>query len=491
MTGGGGIHCFFRWPPTASETRLKKPEMDEFNSIDLKYGDGQYVVSAGSMHGSGNRYEIDPLHDDFTNIPYVPKELHELLTTSTQPSSAKPSGPLPTISNEGLQKLLELLDVEDFSNYDKWLKLLFSCQAITAGDGFEVFLNWCTFDPLYSEREADILDQWNGVNVNYTGRKVTGATLIRLAIDRKGNALVRGILKNNPACDFDGKIIESSLTHNSNEVFFRTDSSFASAIKLSDKCVAVNDYENAIASIQMLRISPAWNELSEHVELRGKSPFIVKHGRLVTDMVIKMIRLELASKNSENAYQPSLENVREAIDTIAFEHPFNPVLEYINHLAWDGVERLKFLFPKYFGTEDDAFSEQVSLCFGVAAVRRMRQLGCKFDTMVVLTGAQGIGKPTGFRALFGDDYFSDAELGRLDGKDAFLLLQGKWCLEIAELKAVRFADNETLKAFISRQSDRYRPPYGKIASDHPRRLVFAATGNETRFLKDTTGNRRF
>lgn len=153
--------------------------------------------------------------------------------------------------------------------------------------------------------------------------------------------------------------------------------------------------------------------------------------------------------------------------------------------------RFAHLFSRYFRTPDDAYSRAVARCFMVAAVRRQRQPGVKFDTMPVLRGKQGTGKSTAVKVLFGADWFSDADLGDLKGKDAAILLLGKWGQEMAELQGLSRADLKTLKAFCSRATDTIRLPYRRSASDLPRRCVFIGTTNEGGYLTDPTGNRRF
>jgi predicted P-loop ATPase len=115
--------------------------------------------------------------------------------------------------------------------------------------------------------------------------------------------------------------------------------------------------------------------------------------------------------------------------------------------------------------------------------------GIKVDHVLILEGEQGTYKSTALRALF-DPWFSDdpAEIGT---KDASIQLSGIWCLEYADLDRFGRADRNRLKAFITRQSDRYRAPFGRYAADYPRQLVFAATTNESSFLDDPTGGRRF
>src|SRR5690606_33974819 len=108
-----------------------------------------------------------------------------------------------------------------------------------------------------------------------------------------------------------------------------------------------------------------------------------------------------------------------------------------------------------------------------------------------LLGPQGWNKSTAIKVLFGDEWFSDADLGDLGNKDAAMLLRGIWVQEFAEIDGLRRADVNTLKAFCSRGVDRMRDPFDRVVSDAPRRCIFIGTANEEGYLKDGTGNRRF
>lgn len=68
---------------------------------------------------------------------------------------------------------------------------------------------------------------------------------------------------------------------------------------------------------------------------------------------------------------------------------------------------------------------------------------------------------------------------------------GVWIMEVGELASMRKAEAETIKLYISKQVDRFRPAYGRRTQEFPRQCVFVGTTNEHQFLKDTTGNRRF
>ncbi len=125
-------------------------------------------------------------------------------------------------------------------------------------------------------------------------------------------------------------------------------------------------------------------------------------------------------------------------------------------------------------------------------IARVYEPGCKADTILVLQGSQGIGKST-FFSLIGGDYYDDSMGISLNkDKDALMIAHRSWVQEIAELDGVTSKkDAATLKALVTRATDRYREPYAESVSEHPRRFVLAGTVNHGEFLKDPTGNRRF
>jgi putative DNA primase/helicase len=169
---------------------------------------------------------------------------------------------------------------------------------------------------------------------------------------------------------------------------------------------------------------------------------------------------------------------------------FHPVADWLTGLAWDGTPRIDKWLSAAFDAENNRYHRAIGAKFLIAAVRRVRQPGCKFDHMLVLEGSQGIGKSRACRALFGDAWFSDAIPPDLTSKDAAMALLGVWCLEFAEIEHLIRAEVETIKAFLSRPVDRYRPPYGKAYVERPRQGVLIGTTNADDYLRDATGNRR-
>ncbi len=181
--------------------------------------------------------------------------------------------------------------------------------------------------------------------------------------------------------------------------------------------------------------------------------------------------------------------IDDALTEVMGQNAFHPVRDYLRRLVWDGTPRVATLFIDFLGAEDTEFNRGATVLFFKAAVARVIVPGTKFDQCLVLSGPQGIGKSTVLR-LMGGPWYSDS-LTSLQGKDAMEQLQGALVLELSEMQATSKAENDQIKAFISRTTDRFRVPYGRRTEEFPRQCVFAATTNDAVFLKDRTGGRRF
>jgi 5S rRNA maturation endonuclease (ribonuclease M5) len=182
--------------------------------------------------------------------------------------------------------------------------------------------------------------------------------------------------------------------------------------------------------------------------------------------------------------------MHDSIDRSARENSFHPAREYLTELKWDQVERLESMLPNYFGAENTPYTRAIGRMFMVSAVARILKPGCKVDYMLVLEGHQGARKSTACRVL-GGKWFSDGLPENVASKDAAQHLRGKWLVEVAEMHAMGKSETAALKAFITRQEEKYRPSYGRKEVVEPRQSVFIGTTNKAQYLKDETGARRF
>lgn len=179
-------------------------------------------------------------------------------------------------------------------------------------------------------------------------------------------------------------------------------------------------------------------------------------------------------------------------DSLALEFEkksYHPIKDYVRAQTWDGIPRVETLLIDYFGAEDSAFTRAAIKKTLVGAIARIFNPGIKFDLVLTLVGDQGTGKSTFVKKL-GKQWFSDT-FTTVQGKESFEQIQGAWIIEIAELSGLRKAEVETIKQFISKCEDMFRPAYGRVIETYKRQCVFFGTTNNKDFLRDPTGNRRF
>ncbi|RAS21507.1 virulence-associated protein E [Paraburkholderia bryophila] len=187
-------------------------------------------------------------------------------------------------------------------------------------------------------------------------------------------------------------------------------------------------------------------------------------------------------------------NVPVYITALADANRYNPVAEWIDSKPWDGVDRLEPLAD----TLDAADQELTRIL-----LRRwlIGAVACVYDPagfamqgVLVLQGAQGLGKTTWIMGMAGEHREWVAESVILDpaNKDSVKQFVSYWLVELGELEATfSKSDITALRGFITRKMDELRLPYAKTSSKFPRRTAALASVNEHAYLRDETGNRRY
>jgi putative DNA primase/helicase len=239
-----------------------------------------------------------------------------------------------------------------------------------------------------------------------------------------------------------------------------------------------------------------YNELSNTMEARCNWPF--PHGR--AGKITGAVDLLLGNWLSKRYGLPSItrQAIMEAMETVSYENPWHPVREWLGGLQWDGKSRADKWLIHAIGetaeTLDPKMREYLALVgrfWLIGMVMRVMEPGSKFDYCPVLEGPGGLGKSTMVETLASSAWYSDTpfEIGK--GKESQEQVQGIWGYELGELSQMGKAEITAIKAFISSKVDRYRPAYGRVVEEHPRQCVLVGTTNESTYLRDRTGNRRF
>lgn len=235
---------------------------------------------------------------------------------------------------------------------------------------------------------------------------------------------------------------------------------------------------DSFATREIARLPLPWSYHIEPAEMDAWQPWTDADDKMLANYLYKHYRLN-NTKMQDNA-----------LTEVYSMHKVHPVRAYLRGLPeWDGIARLETLFVDYLGAEDNPYTRAVAKTHLVAAIARVMTPGVKYDTAVMLTGPQGLGKTT-FIQLLGAPWYSNS-LYTLSGKEAYEAIQGHWFIELDELVAFKKAEKEAIKSFLSKNEDSFRPAYGRRTVTFPRQCVFWGSTNDHQFLRDETGDRRF
>lgn len=246
--------------------------------------------------------------------------------------------------------------------------------------------------------------------------------------------------------------------------------------------VVTGNLDNIRLGLAKLRIQPVFDAFARDLRIDG---------RPVDDNDLDRLWVQFSDAFG---WRPTRENLRTLITADAHRTVVHPVCGYLDGLTWDGQRRIDTWLSTYGDAEPSAYVSAVGALTLIAAVRRVRVPGAKFDEMPILEGSQGTGKSTALRVLCpNDDWFSDDLPLGVDSKQVIERTTGRWIIEAAELHGNRGREAEQLKAFLSRQVDGpVRLAYGRMPTTVSRQFVIIGTTNSRlAYLKDSTGARRF
>ena len=254
----------------------------------------------------------------------------------------------------------------------------------------------------------------------------------------------------------------------------------ADAFQTDDKGKPYANQHNIRVAIRRLDVTVTHDTFADRLLLDGEH---------MSDAAMQWLYLETERRFK---FRPGKEYFWMVVENEARANPTHPVIDYLAGLQWDGQPRVGDWLVRYCSAEDTEFNRAVGRLWLIAAVRRVRHPGCKFDEMLVLESPQGGFKSTALATLaVEEDWFTDDIPLGADTKVIIERLRGHWIVEAAELKGMKKSDVEHLKSFLSRQIDRARMAYGRMITESPRQCVIVGTTNSEHYLRDGTGNRRY
>lgn len=289
------------------------------------------------------------------------------------------------------------------------------------------------------------------------------------------------------AADFGGAYEESAGDTPAAE----EDLTWMSQLKVDTKAGILSTIENAVLILendQRLKGAIAYDDFEKQDVALRSLPWrkVTKETRYLTDT---------DDANMWNYFEALYKiavtgKIEAAMRIVAHRHKFHPVRDYLTSLKWDGIERVETLFIDYLGAEDSKYIRTITRKDLVAGVARIMKPGIKFDETIILCGPEGVGKST-ILARLGGPWFSDSfSFSMLGSKQAEEQVQGVWIMEIPEMNGLKKSETTAGKAFLSRQTDRFRVSYGKRVEHFPRQILTIGTSNEDNPLKGHM-NRRF
>lgn len=261
------------------------------------------------------------------------------------------------------------------------------------------------------------------------------------------------------------------------------------SVRRTGKGVIEARISNVVAVLSASEVSGYDLSLDEFADSVMISPHQGAAWRPLTDTDYTQMRVWLETAGNCDPIPHDM--IRQAALLVADRQKMDTAQIWLESLKWDGVPRIDRFCPVYWGTRDTEYERAVGLYLWTALAARIISPGCQVDMVPVMIGAQGIGKSTGVKAMApAVEHF--AEL-RLDDADEAIArkMRGVLVAELAEMRGLRGAEVERVKAFITRTQEKWVPKYKEFATTYHRRFVIVGTTNDEEFLPTDTQHRRW
>ena len=449
-TLSGGQHFIFRYPDSHDIRNSASKALGK--DIDVR-GDGGYLIFPGSRSKAGV-YRFKPgLNPSSVALAEAPEELIVLLTSGKQ--EVVPQQRIQTL----VDQTAELEQQGQYLTFDEAVQQVAIPLGLNYVDG-----------------------RWEG----YPCPACHGGTKDRFTL-KKGSDGYAWLICNQGCSQRDmwSALAETGLLKKH----------IVEAIKTKTLCFPdLGVKRQPLATVGNVKALLSHLGAIARYNVIGKSEEVLVPGAITSvDNRLESSLTDILSEATKHGLPTA--HIDRLVVRITDETPYNPVLQWIESIPWDGEYRFP-LFLQTLQTDDPELTAVLLRKWMLTAVAALTtSAGIAAQGVLVLQGAQGAGKTRWFQSLCPmpvDSYFLSGHILDPRNKDSVLAATRAWIVELGEVDATfRKSDIAALKSFLTNHKDVIRKPYGRKESELPRRTIFGATVNELGPLNDETGNRRF
>lgn len=265
-----------------------------------------------------------------------------------------------------------------------------------------------------------------------------------------------------------------------------------------DKSYPLPVLRNVEQFLKRENIEVKYNLITKQNDIKG---FTTKNSNYNYNNIISKVH----SKSKERGLSINKNDFDDYLDVLAKENSYNPFIELLDKHKNNNYSLIDEFFDCLTINRD--FIKYKSL-YRILFRKWLRNLVIQSNSTeenphkqqgaLILQGGQGKYKSTFFKQLIrNNEWFNGEENLKLDEmgtskRDEIKKHTHYVLTELAELKSSsNKKTKDDLKAFLTREFDEYRPSHAKYEIRVPRVTSFCGTVNDTEFLVDDTGNRRF
>lgn len=462
--------------------------------FELRCGSGNGLtvqdVLPPSIHpdtGKPYAWKYNSAGSHWSKLPPLPPALAALWATFIRPAPAKQTPRTTDAAPASIEKLRATLSLWDPDcSYDEWIMIGMALHYETKGSDHGLGL-WNEWSARATGRASDGGPKYKGLatlEFHWRSFRHDHATPKTLASLRKETAAgadeFPDLTKPQPAPE--RAVVPSQAKRDMAEEIIRG----LSKTKLGKYEAKIS---NVTAVLGLAEISGHELALDVFLDAIVIMQPDTKQWRPLTDTDYTALRVWLETIG--NCEPINHEMMRHAVHLVAEQQQMDSARVWLEGIQWDGVPRIETFCPRYFGTEDTAYTRRVGEYIWTALAGRVLSPGCQADMVPVLIGRQGVGKSRGVQAMSPDpEHFAEV---RIDDPDDTIARKMRGCLvgELAEMRGLRAAEVERVKAFITRTHERWVPKYKEFAINYPRRFIMIGTTNDEEFLPMDTEHRRW